>query len=501
MYNKKINIYPCKSVCIRVNPCEILLALLLVACAPAVEDANEVDMLPRMYPDYTDVTIPGNIAPLNFLLRDGAEGIVVEIDGEQFASSDGDEIHFPQKEWRKLLRAHVGKTMNVKVYARHDGEWTGYRTFHWTVAEEDVDPYLTYRLIEPDYEVWNHLRIMERCVENFEEKALGDHNLLENRCMNCHITAQQDPKLSMMYVRGNEGGAILNENGKLRKLNLNAEGLVSGSVYYDFSPSGRYIVFSSNIIIPAFHAQPNKRLEVFDSKSDVYVADLDTHEIISSPLLADSMQLETFPVFSPDGKFIYYCVADQRHILNQHIDSLQYDLVKVAFDEKTGTIGREVESVFGVDNAPDKGKHSVCHPKVSPDGKFLLYTVARYGTFPIWHQEADLQLMDLSTGKIDTLGIVNSGKSDTYHSWSSNGRWFVFASKRDDGIYGKPYFCHIDKNGRASKPFVLPQESPTVYDETLKSFNVPELSKGPIPFNTIDVAQAMKQSAESFSLK
>ena len=78
--------------------------------------------------------------------------------------------------------------------------------------------------------------------------------------------------------------------------------------------------------------------------------------------------------------------------------------------------------------AEGSGLSSVCHPRLSPDGRYLLYTVADYGTFPIWHPEADLRMMELKTGRIDTLTIVNSGKSDTYHSWSSNSRWFVFAS-------------------------------------------------------------------------
>ncbi len=478
-----------------------MLSLFMVACQPTVENAKRVNTYPPMYPDYTDVTIPSNIAPLNFLLRDHPDAIVVEVDGERFASANDSRVCLDLDAWRSLLQSHVGKTLRVNVYARKEGKWTAYKPFHWTVARETIDPYLTYRLIEPDYEVWNHLQIKQRCVEDFSEKSLGDHNLLENRCMNCHIPGSQDAGLSMMYVRGKGGGAILNQGGKLSKLNLNADGLVSGSVYFAFSPSGRYLTFSTNLIIPAYHAKPGKRMEVYDSKSDVYVADLHTHEIIASPLLTDSTRLETFPVFSPDGKYIYYCVADRKALYNQTLDALQYDLVRVSFDEKTGTIGSRVDTIYNAHNAPDKRKHSVCHPKISPDGRYLLYTVAYNGTFPIWHQEADLQMLDLLTGKIDTLAKVNSGKSDTYHSWSGNGRWFVFASKRDDGLYGKPYFCYVDKAGRAHKPFVLPQESPGYYDETLKSFNVPELCRGNLPFNTIDVQRAMKLPAQDFHLR
>lgn len=303
--------------------------------------------------------------------------------------------------------------------------------------------------------------------------------------MNCHTFANQDPQLSMMYVRGPGGGAILNQHGQLSKLNI------PGSVYFGFSPSGRYITYSTQRIIPAFHSMPSKRLEVYDAESNVYVADMQTHRIISSPLLSDSLKFETFPTFSPDGKYIYYCSADSVS-LPSDIKNLQYRLVRIPFDEATGTIGSRIESWT-------PRKSSVCHPRISPDGRYLLYTVADYGTFPIWHPEADLQLMDLQTGAIDTLAIVNSEKSDTYHSWSSNSRWFVFASKRDDGLYGKPYFCYIDKDGKAHKPFCLPQEHPTFYDNNLKSFNAPELGKGKVTFDVHDVAKALKQEAINFS--
>ena len=459
--------------------------LLLLSCTPTPVDVQKSSELPPIYPDYCDVTIPVNIAPLNFLLRTDCEAIEVKA-GSLILNTRGNEASFDIDDWKELMQQSADQEIEVTITALINGTWTQYAPFHWRVVSDKVDPYLTYRLIEPDYEIWNNVQIQQRCVENFDVNALGHYEQLENRCMNCHTFANQDPQLSMMYVRGPGGGAILNQQGQLSKLNI------PGSVYFGFSPSGRYITFSTQKIIPAFHSMPSKRLEVYDAESNVYVADMQEHRIISSPLLSDSLKFETFPTFSPDGKYIYYCAADSVS-LPSDIKNLQYRLVRIPFDEKTGTIGTEVES-WSVEGE----KSSVCHPRISPDGRYLLYTVADYGTFPIWHPEADLQLMNLQTGAIDTLAIVNSGKSDTYHSWSSNSRWFVFASKRDDGLYGKPYFCYIDKEGKAHKPFCLPQEHPTFYDNNLKSFNAPELGKGKVPFDVNDVAKAMKQEALIF---
>ena len=177
---------------------------------------------------------------------------------------------------------------------------------------------------------------------------------------------------------------------------------------------------------------------------------------------------------------------------------MRYSLCRIAFDEQTGRMGESVDTLMGPSRTSDD-KCSVCHPRVSPDGRRIIYTVAHYGTFPIWHTETDLQMMNLTTGEVDRMEVANSDKSDTYHSWSSNSRWLVFASKRDDGLYGKPYFCHIDKDGKVEKPFVLPQRNPKFYDNCLKSFNIPELGRGPLPFQAIDVKHAVEGPQENFT--
>ncbi len=117
-------------------------------------------------------------------------------------------------------------------------------------------------------------------------------------------------------------------------------------------------------------------------------------------------------------------------------------------------------------------------PRISPDGKFLLYCQAPFGTFHIWHKDSDLYMMDLSTGEIRPLQNANSDDTESYHSWSSNSRWIVFSSRRDDGSYTRPYIAYISPDGKDTKAFVVPQESPDYYNELMKSYNVPEFFNG-----------------------
>jgi hypothetical protein len=143
---------------------------------------------------------------------------------------------------------------------------------------------------------------------------------------------------------------------------------------------------------------------------------------------------------------------------------------------------------------------SFSHPKASPDGRWLMVTAARYGTFPVWHKESELWLIDLQTRRIDVLPQVNAYGADTYHSWSSNSRWVAFASKRDDLVYGRPYIAYIGPDGKSGKPFVLPQKDPDKYLTMLKSFNLPELYAIPEIYNARETASFYKD-VEAVQLK
>lgn len=237
----------------------LVMLLACTACVSQPEQVTEVSEPAPIYPDYTDVTIPYNIAPLNFLLRNEATALQVTVSGqkESLTVTGSRKACFPLRKWKDLLEAEKGQTLTVKVTARIDGKWLQYPAFTWQVAPEKIDGFISYRLIEPGYEVWNTIQLRERNIENFEEKVIADNNLVDGSCMNCHIYGKQDGNLSLFHLRGKDGGTILNRNGDLRKLSLKDEQMISGAVYGDFHPSGRYGVFSSNIIIPAYHAQDN----------------------------------------------------------------------------------------------------------------------------------------------------------------------------------------------------------------------------------------------------
>ena len=447
-----------------------------------------------IYPDYKDVTIPFNIAPLNFhyATKGATKATTVFTCGDQRISFNGLTVEWNLGKWKKFVSGCTGKDILVSAELTVEGKKVS-DSWSISVSPDPVDSYLTYRLIEPAYQMWDDVEIKERCVENFKETVICDYKNTENSCMNCHIHGQQRGDLSIFYVRGAHGGAILNRDGKLRKLNLRNSDMISSTVYGELHPSGRFGVFSTNIILPGVHSMAPRRMEVYDSDSDLTVADFDNNRMINPAHTARKDVFETFPCFSADGDYVFYCAADTV-TLPKDVDKMKYSLLRVAFDSNTGELGEQIDTVWSA----HEHKASVCHPKVSPDGRWIMYTVASFGTFPINHRESTLQMTDLQTGEIKLLEGVKGDMSDTYHSWSSNSRWFVFASKRGDGQYGKPYFCHIDENGNASKPFVLPQKSASFYETYTRSFNIPDLAKASTGMTAKDARAMYKKDSEHF---
>ena len=466
----------------------LLVAVLsLAACGPKAHDAAPAGSLPDIYPDYIGVTIPATIAPLDFILE-GAEALDVRVtapDGTVLRSS-GSCTRFSEKKWRALLRKSVGDSLRVTVCGRFDDQWKAFEPFGIFVSPDAIDYGLTYRLLEPGYEIYSHMGVYERDLSSFRQRALLENTQFDG-CVNCHASRQGDPGTWTLHIRGSHGATLLRLNGEIGAYNTKTDSTLGFCVYPYWHPSGRYIAYSTNNTRQGFHVGQDKLIEVFDLDSDIQVYDVNQNQLITAPQVKLPDIWETFPVFSSDGRTLYFTAAAKVEIPGE-LPQSRYSLMKVGFDPETGTFGQDVECVL--DAAALSG--SICFPRPSYDGRYLMYTLCDYGTFPIWHHEADLWLLDLETGENRRLDEVDSDDTDSFHNWSSNSRWFVFSSRRDDGLFTRLYIAHFDENGQAGKPFMLPQRDPKNYSENLfRSYNVPEFVTGPVPLNETSARKAI----------
>lgn len=445
---------------------------------------------PCIFPDYTDISIPFNIAPLNFDIE-GAGRIELSVKGSsgewKYTGRRG-RMRFNPVRWREMLSAAAGDTLRVSLIFSYRGATVEYEPFRWAVMPEPIDKYISFRLIEPCYEVWNVLSIEERDMESFHSRKIADNALTGNSCMNCHTSNRAERSATFLHARGKGGGTILCRDGTIRKIDTATDSTDGPAVYGELSADGRWGIFTTASIRPILNSSSLGRLEVYDNSSDLILIDFDSNTITDSPLVKGSEFQETFPCWNAANDRIYFCRAPS---LPQPDSTflMRYNLYSIDFDAEKGRIGEDLRLEF---DAASMGK-SISFPKCSPDGRHLLMSVSDYGTFPIWHTETDLWMFDLQSGEINGLEAANGRYSDSYHCWSTNGRWVCWASKRDDRVYGRPYFAYVNEDGSLTKAFVLPQKNPDIYNSTLKSFNMPELYNTAEDYGPADVSRVYRK--------
>jgi len=470
----------------------------LYSCNEVIHSADTIDGYPDIFPDYKDVTIPVTIAPLNF-------GMVEDCEKMEVHFLNDSQIHFkcrsrrstgiPADRWRSMLQQAAGGAIQVQVYARQSGKWYAYQPFNIYVSSDSIDPYIAYRLIDPGYELWDQMGIYQRNLTTFDESAIIVNRIIGDNCVNCHSFHEYYPDRMMFHSRGEKfSGTFLLADGKMQRVDTKTASAASAGTYPAWHPSGDFIAFSSNVTRQAFHALPGKKIEVFDLESDLVVWDIKNNTMLRDARFTTKTIRETFPAWSPDGKWLYYCFADEKKAPVER-EQQKYGLCRVDFNASTFRFGEQIDTIVN----PETSGISVSFPRLSPDGRYLLFTASAYATFPIWHKEADLEMIDLSDGSAVDMQAVNSGEADSYHAWSSNGRWIVFSSRRTDGLHTRLFFAYFDSSGRIHKPFLLPQKKPESDIRLLKSYNVPEFIKGKVELNPHEISRIL--AGETVNLK
>ena len=335
----------------------------------------------------------------------------------------------------------------------------------------------------------------------------------EGQCINCHNYQQYNPDRMQFHARQKSGGTIIAYDGDIKKVNMRNDSILSAGVYPAWHPWLKLIVYSTDKTHQDFHTTDPNKVEVFDVESDIIAYNIDRGEVTN--LENDTTEFEVFPAWAPDGKTLYYCSAHferqdttvnkEQEVARRCMD-LRYNIFKKSFNPETfefgpseavlraDTLRSYVAQGGSADGAVAPG--SAVLPRISPDGRFLLFTLASYGYFHIWHHDADLWLMDLQSGAVRRLDEVNSDDTESYHSWSSNGRWIVFSSRRDDGSFTRPFFAHVGPDGRCGKPFELPTADPNYHRQFLRCYNIPEFMRGPVTITPQTFAKILKGEAE-----
>ncbi len=487
------------------------MAVLLHGCGDREKPSGPyaiVNREPKMCPDYGDVTLPANIAPLNFAIQEPGAGYFVRVHAandkpiEVFSRTQ--KIRIPQRPWRRLLKNNRGGTLNLDIFVKaapspqtenEPGQWRRFARVASRIANEDIDPFIVYRRIWPGHSLWGQMGVYQRDLRSYNERMILGNDSFRHGCVNCHAFCNHRTDKMFLGIRSATYGssAILVQDAHVHKI-----GTKFG--YTAWHPNGTVAAFSINRVRQLFHSAANEIRDVLDYDSLVAYYHVEEKAVRTAPALARKDWLETYPTFSPDGRYLYFCCApitwEDRHTAPKDFQQIKYDLVRIPYDVENDQWGR-LETILSADQT---GK-SILLPRISPDGRWLLFTMCDYGCFPVYRESSDLYLMDLEaarrTGRYSYRRLdINSDASESWHSWSSNGRWIAFSSKRLSRTFTRTCLAYVDDRGVVHKPLLLPQKDPLFYDSCLWTFSVPELVSERVPVQKKAIGRAVRAARQ-----
>ncbi len=493
--------------------CILASVLIMASCASHPDVPNDYTQgkeMAKIYPDYVDVTVPVNIAPLHFTVDTPADEYVVRLSAGTTSYTYGQQALPSESEWKSMVEEAKDGSIKVEIFVTNNGKWTLTKPFDIHVSADEIDPYISYRLIAPSYVTYENLTINQRNLTNYDETLIYGNMINsdeeDGQCINCHSYQSYNPERMQFHCRQALGGTVVAYDGKVEKRQIKhllkaepGDTMPGSGVYPAWHPTERLIAYSSNHTGQSFHTVDLDKIEVQDTYSDLILYDLDANngagEVIA--LERDTMDLDCYPFWSPDGKYLYYCSANyqqqdsakaKEYDMIVNYKEVRYNLYRRSFDLAKRTFG-EREMVYNA----EADSMSATLPRISPDGEWLMFTRGSHGVFHIWHRDADLWLKNLRTGEMREAKELNSHNVESYHAWSSNGKWVIFSSRRTDGNFTRPFIAHVEKDGHFGRPFELPQDDPEYHRQFLRSYNIPEFMTGPVTISPQEFGDAIRK--------
>ena len=255
------------------------------------------------------------------------------------------------------------------------------------------------------------------------------------------------------------------------------------------SPDGRYVVTS--IADPGKGQTDYERRQApEDLRQNYYVANFKDYRFLQVfyptrgvlawyskekgllqplPGADDPRYVQTGAVWSPDGKSLVFSRAEAKDAYpdgstlaersnDPNETQIRYDLYRIPFDAGRGGVAEPIAgaSANGMSNS---------FPKVSPDGKWIVFVQARNGQ--LMRPDGKLHIVP-ATGGQARLMRCNTPLMNSWHSFSPNGRWMVFSSK-SRSPYTQMFLTHIDEQGNDTPAILI--ENATAAN---RAVNIPE---------------------------
>ncbi len=241
------------------------------------------------------------------------------------------------------------------------------------------------------------------------------------------------------------------------------------------SPDGRYVITTLNESVYVQNFTDYRFLQVFyPTRGILGYYDRETKEMKPLPGADDPRYVHCDPVWTPDGQTIIFARAEAKDPYppgyrpavkanDPNEPQIQYSLYRIPFRNGQGGVPEPIPG------ASHNGMSNT-FPKVSPDGKWIVFVKCRNGQ--LLRPDSELWIVPTSGGEARRMRC-NTSLMNSWHSFSPNGRWMVFSSKVNTP-YTQMFLTHIDENGNDSPPILIPNST-----AANRAVNLPEFVNRP----------------------
>jgi tetratricopeptide (TPR) repeat protein len=395
--------------------------------------------------------------------------------------------------WSEIKKKSIDHAANITIVGFRQGpsiqSICGERTAFTTSKDSVVNPLFYRDVILPFNEaVKDPSRLRWRFGVISDERQ--PPVVLEKLpvCGNCHSFSDSGKTLAMDVDYANDKGAYTITDIS-KQMKLTTSDIITWSDYKrdpsnptfgllsQISPNGRFVV-STVKDRSVFLAKPDLAFSqlFFPIQGILAVYFRDTRTFASLPGADDTALVQTNPSWSPNGKYIVFAQSPVYHLKNLRDKSkailtpeecsefltdakqFTYDLYRIPFNEGKGGKAKPLAG------ASNNGKSNF-FARYSPNGKWIVYCQAK--SFMLLQPDSKLNIMPAEGGK-PRLMRCNTNCMNSWHSWSSNSRWLVFASK-GNSPFTQLFLTHVDDQGNDAPAVVL--DNLTAPD---RAANIPE---------------------------
>lgn len=251
-------------------------------------------------------------------------------------------------------------------------------------------------------------------------------SLNQEGCMGCHAVSSASHRIAAVVGPVPGRGVVYSLSGE--KVDIPA----IDAIYYAWSPDGQKLAFS-------------------DSAGDIHLLDPETGAVAQLPGASDPALTETMPAWSPDGQTIAFVRSQSPLGIGGTDIGGPCDIYVVP------AAGGQPQPLAGAG-----GDGFNYYPAYSPDGRWLAFTRHTGGNHTYSDEAAEIYLVPAAGGDTHRLaandapdGSPLQNVSNSWPTWSRDGRWLAFNSKRNDPVFDV-FVAAIDEHGNSGPAIPLP---------------------------------------------